>query len=230
IGNQAIAESLKGGPNEINFRELKRKAGTVVSICLPLDQLPVTKKYFRVLASTLISDVLQEGLRGKGAKVLALFDETYQIGYLPILADAWGMIAGAAGLQMWAVYQDISQLMSQFRSCWQTILANCGTALFFGVRDQQTADYVSKMCGVTEVISNSRNVSADPRTGEPVINIGGSVTTRPLLQPDEVKFGLKRDEMLLFSDGVPGVVRANRKLYFERWDLRGKHRPNPYVK
>ncbi len=35
IGNEAIANSLKGGVNEISFKSLKRNAGTVISTCLP---------------------------------------------------------------------------------------------------------------------------------------------------------------------------------------------------
>jgi hypothetical protein len=43
-----------------------------------------------------------------------------------------------------------------------------------------------------------------------------------------VRFGLKPDEMLLFCDKVPGVIRAKRKPYFECSDLKGKYRDNPY--
>ena len=51
---------------------------------------------------------------------------------------------------------------------------------------------------------------------------------RPLLHPDEVRFGLAADEMLLFGDGLPGVVRAKRKPYFKLSYLRGRYRKNPY--
>jgi type IV secretory pathway TraG/TraD family ATPase VirD4 len=100
--------------------------------------------------------------------------------------------------------------------------------MFFGVRDQQTAEFVSKQCGITDVLSQSKNVSIDLRTGEPVVNHSATQTARPLLHPDEVRFGLKPDEMLLFADGLPGVCRATRKPYFECSDLKGKFRDNPY--
>lgn len=230
IGNEAIAESLKGGADEVSFRDLKRKPGTVISICLPLDQLPVTHKWFRILAATMISDTLKEGLRRKGAPVVAVLDEVAQIGYLKMLADAWGMAAGAASLQLWAVYQDVSQIMAQFKTSWQTMVQNSGAAMYFGVRDQQTAEFVAKQCGVTEVLSHSRSVSIDRHSGEPIVNESATLSARPLLHPDEVRFGLRDDEMLLFCDGVPGVIRAKRKPYFKCWDLRGKYRDNPYFK
>ena len=229
IGNGAIAESLKGGRNEVSFKQLKRKAGTVISICLPLAEFSVSDKWFRVLAATMISDTLKEGLRGKGAKVVAVLDEVYQVGFLKVLADAWGMAAGAAALQLWAVYQDVSQIMSQFKTPgWQTMIQNSGAAVYFGIRDQQTAEFVSKQCGITEVLSCSHTVTIDPRTGEPNVNDSATQTARPLLHPDEVRFGLKPDEMLLFADGLPGVCRATRKPYFECSDLKGKYRDNPY--
>jgi type IV secretion system protein VirD4 len=225
----AIAENLKGGPNEISFKGLKRKPGTVVSTVLPLDKLPVSHKYFRVILSTGISDVLAEGLSGNNNPVAFVVDEMAQVGPLRILADCWGMAAGAAALQMVGVYQNAGQIMNQFKTAWQTMLAN-STSLFFGVRDHETADLVSRMCGITDVLSQSKNVSIDLRTGEPVVNNSASQTARPLLHPDEVRFGLKPDEMLLFCDRVPGVIRGKRRPYFECPDLKkGKHyRDNPY--
>jgi len=221
----AIAENLKGGANEISPRDLKRKAGTVHAICLPLDKLDVSSKWFRVLGATMISDTLNEGLKGNDTKVIGIFDEIYQIGYLKVLADAWGMAAGAASLQLWAVYQDVSQIMSQFKTCWQTMVQNSGTAIYFGIRDQQTAEFVSKQCGITEVLTSSRSVSISPRL---TVNDSFSQTARPLLHPDEVRFGLGAEDMLLFADRLPGVCWAARKPYYECEDLKGKYRDNPY--
>jgi type IV secretion system protein VirD4 len=221
----AIAENLKGGANEISFRDLKRKTGMVISICLPLDKLDVSSKWFRVLAATMIGDTLNEGLTGKGAEVVAVLDEAYQVGFLKVLADAWGMAAGAAGLRLWAVYQDVSQIMSQFKTCWQIMVQNSGTAIYFGIRDQQTAEFVSKQCGVTEVLTSSRSISINPRV---TVNDSFSQAARPLLHPDEVRFGLGPSDMLLFADKLPGVCWAARKPYFECEDLKGKYRDNPY--
>jgi type IV secretion system protein VirD4 len=225
IGNEAIAQSLKGGANEISFRDLKRNAGTAICICLPLDKLDVSSNWFRVLAATMISDTLNEGLRGKGAPVVAVLDEVFQVGYLKVLADAWGMAAGAASLQLWAVYQDVSQIQSQFKTCWSTMIQNSGTAAYFGIRDYQSSEFVSRQCGVTEVISASRSISINPRL---TVNDSFSQAARPLLHPDEVRFALGPEDMLLFADKLPGVCWAARKPYFECEDLKGKYRDNPY--
>jgi type IV secretory pathway TraG/TraD family ATPase VirD4 len=48
-----------------------------------------------------------------------------QIGYSKAWQDAFGLAAGAAGLQIVAVYQDVSQISKQFGDAWQTIVQNC---------------------------------------------------------------------------------------------------------
>ena len=160
--------------------------------------------------------------------MLAVFDEVAQIGPLKILTDCLGMGAGAAALRLMLVYQNVGQMMSQFgTNNFQTVAANSGCAMYFGVRDQQTAEFVSKQCGITEVLSRGRDVTIDPRTGEPNVNDNMSQTAR-LLHPDEIRFGLRDDEMLMSCDRVPGVVRAKRVPFFRCLDLRGRWRENPY--
>lgn len=227
IGNAAIAESLMG--SDFQVADLRRKPGTTVFTCLPLHELPVSKKYFRIISSSQMSETLADALSNpEGAPLLTILDEVSQIGPLKLLADAWAMAAGAAGLKLMAVYQDISQIKAQFQTGWQTMIANSAVAMYFGVRDPETAEFVSKQCGITEVLSHGRSVTIDIRSGEPVVNDSTSPTARPLLHPDEVRFGLAADEMLLFGDGLPGVVRAKRKPYFRLRDLKGKYRDNTY--
>lgn len=60
------------------------------------------------------------------------------------------------------------------------------------------------------LLGQKSRVSMDQRTGEPVVNNSATQTARPPLHPDEVRFGLKPDEMLLFADKLPGVLRAQR--------------------
>jgi type IV secretion system protein VirD4 len=222
MGNEAIAESLKG--SDFNFRDLKRKRGMTVFVCLPLNKLDVCSAYFRLIMAAALSDLLEEGLKGRGAPVLCIIDEMAQIGPLKALMDAWGMAAGAAGLQLWAVYQDVSQIMNQFGKSWQTILQNCGVTMWFGARDSATREVVSKLAGVTEVLSRNRSVSID-QFGEPHVSDSASPVVRPVVHPHEVG-ALAGDEMLLFCEGVPNVIKAKRKPYLnEFW---GRYRRNPY--
>jgi type IV secretion system protein VirD4 len=226
IGNAAIAESLNG--SDFRFSDLKRKPGTTVYICLPLNMLDICDKYFRLILETALSDLLNEGQRGAGKPVLAIIDEMAQLGpHMKSLENAMGMAAGAAGLQLWCVLQDLSQLKGMFPSTWETFIQNCGVTTWFGARDETTREYVSKLSGTCEVLSRSRSVSIDHRTHEPHVNDSVNQCARPLLLPHEVG-QLAPDEMIAFVEGVRcGPVKAKRKFYFR---VASGYRRNPYVR
>jgi type IV secretion system protein VirD4 len=223
-----IADSLKG--SDFRFADLKKKPGTTVYVCLPLSTLDVSDKYFRLLLDCFLTDLLEEGQHGKGKSVLCLVDEMAQIGpHMKSLENAMGMAAGAAGLQLWCVLQDISQLRGMFPQTWETFIQNCGVTMWFGARDQSTREYISKLSGATEVMSRSRNASPDRITGQVMISESASQFGRPLVLPHEAG-QLSSDEMLLFAEGVHGPIRAKRKFYFKCAEYRGKYRENPYFK
>lgn len=165
----------------------------------------------------------------KSKRVLVVVDEMAQLGpHMKSLENAMGMAAGAAGLQLWCVLQDLSQLKGMFPQTWETFIQNCGVTLWFGARDQTTREYVSKLAGTCEVVVPARSVNIDHHTGEPHVSDSGNVHTKPLLAPHEVG-QIAPDEMIAFVEGVRcGPIRAKRKFYF-RCGLRG-FRPNPYHK
>lgn len=226
VSNAAIAESLSG--SDFRFSDLKRKPGTTVYICLPLHLLDVSDKYFRLLMETALADLLNEGQKGKGKPVLAIIDEMAQLGpHMKSLENAMGMAAGAAGLQLWCVLQDLSQLKGMFPQTWETFIQNCGVTTWFGARDQTTRDYVSRLSGTCEVLTRSRGVSFD-NLGWPHVSDNASQHSRPLLLPHEVG-QLGPDEMIAFIEGVRcGPVKAKRKPYWKVFP-RGAYRSNPYV-
>ena len=71
-----------------------------------MNKLDVCDKYFRLLLECFLSELLNEGQRGKGKRTLAVVDECGQLGpNLKSLENALGMAAGACGLQLWLIYQ-----------------------------------------------------------------------------------------------------------------------------
>lgn len=227
ISNAAISESLSG--SDFRFSDLKRKSGnTTIYITLPLHLLDVSDKYFRLVLETALADLLNEGQKGKGKPVLAIIDEMAQLGpQMKSLENAMGMAAGAAGLQLWCVLQDLSQLKGMFPQTWETFIQNCGVTTWFGARDQTTRDYVSRLSGTCEVLTRSRGVSFD-NFGWPHVSDNASQHSRPLLLPHEVG-QLGPDEMIAFIEGVRcGPVKAKRKPYWKVFP-RSAYRSNPYV-
>jgi type IV secretion system protein VirD4 len=226
IGNAAIAECLSG--SDFRFSDLRKSGLVTVYITLPLALLDVSDKFFRLTLETALWDLLNEGQRGAGKAVLAIVDEMAQLGnHMKSLENAMGMASGAAGLQIWSILQDLSQLKGMFPSTWETFIQNCGVTTWFGTRDQTTREYVSKLSGICEVLSQTKSVSMDPRTGEPQVSNSATQFGRPLLLPHEVG-QIAPDEMIAFIEGVRcGPVLAKRKFYF---NVFSGYRPNPYVR
>lgn len=226
LANAAIADSLTG--SDFRFSDLKRKPGTTVYICLPLNMLDICDKYFRLILETALTDLLNEGRNGKGKPVLAIIDEMAQLGpRMKSLENAMGMAAGAAGLLLWCVLQDLSQLKGMFPQTWETFIQNCGVTTWMGLRDQTSRDYVSRLSGTCEVLTRSRGVSFD-NSGWPHVSDNASQHSRPLLLPHEAG-QLGNDEMIAFIEGVRcGPVKAKRKPYWKVFP-RGAYRDNPYA-
>ena len=65
------------------------------------------------------------------------------------------------GFAEWCVLQDLSQLKGLFPNTWETFIQNCGVTIWFGARDESTREYVSKLSGTCEVLSQSRSVTID---------------------------------------------------------------------
>jgi len=165
----------------------------------------------------------------KRKPVLVIVDEMAQLGpRVKILENCMGMAAGAAGIQLWCVLQDISQLRGMFEKTWETFIQNCGVTMWFGARDQSTREYASKLAGTTEKLTYSRNFSTDRQTGELVVSDNASQFGRPLLLDHEVG-EIAPDEMVLFVEGRL-TVKAKRKFYFMLPEFRGKFRKNPYIR
>lgn len=225
--NAAIADSLMA--SDFRFADLaKGRSATTVYICLPLNMLDICAKYFRLVLEAALTDLLEVGQKGKGNRVLAIIDEMAMLGgNMKSLENAMGMAAGAAGLQLWCVLQDLSQLKGMFPQTWETFIQNCGVSTWLSARDHTTRDYVSRLSGTCEVLTRSRGVSFD-NGGWPHVSDNASQHSRPLLLPHEVG-QLAPDEMIAFVEGVRcGPVKAKRKPYWKVFP-RSAYRNNPYV-
>lgn len=223
LGNKAIADSLMGA--DVSFRTMKRRAGMTIALCLPVNRLDDSKA-FSLLSGWMLHCSLDEAQKGASVPCVCMIDEMSQITGGKAWQDAFGLAAGAAGLQIVAVYQDWSQIKTQFGAAASTVIQNAGVSMFFGARDSETRELVSSLAGVKQVVTRNHGVSID-LNGEPHVSDGTSCVTRPVIHPHEVG-ALKDDEMILFCEGVAGPVKAKRKPYF--FEFPGRYGLNPYFK
>jgi len=147
LDSPRIRESLS--VSDFRFEDLKTSRMTVYLV-LPADRLDTFGRWLRLLVQQAIT-VNARNVEVKPAKpILFLLDEMAALGRLTMVEQAFGLMAGF-GMQLWGIVQDLSQLDRIYDKGWETFIGNSGVLQYFGSRDQKTAEYFSKLCGVTTV-------------------------------------------------------------------------------
>jgi type IV secretion system protein VirD4 len=218
IGNKCISDSLSG--STLSFERMKTEPITCFLI-LPGEFLGGNcMKWFRLIVGTAVDSFMREPSRA--VPVLGVLDEFKSaVGKLGVVETAMGLSAGY-GLQLLNVFQNLSQIKELWPQGFETFLANSGFQIFFAPREKTTSDYVSDMCGVTEIrgVSKSMNERGN-------INLSHAQQARKYLLPQEVR-ALCSEEALIFGEGLPGVIRAGRRPYYFSPEFKGRHDPDPY--
>lgn len=135
--------------SDFKFEDLKTSRMTVYLV-LPADRLRTFGRWLRLLVQQAIT-VNARKIEVKPDKpILFLLDEMASLGRLTMVEQAFGLMAGF-GMQLWGIVQDLSQLEGIYGKGWETFIGNSGVLQYFGSRDHKTAEYFSKLCGVTTV-------------------------------------------------------------------------------
>jgi type IV secretion system protein VirD4 len=153
--------------------------------------------------------------------VLGILDEfKTTVGNLNAIETLNAMGAGY-GVQLLTVVQNLAQLKTLMPDNWETYLANSGFQIFFPQRDWTTSEYLSRMAGEIEIQTTSRSFGAK----DPSVSVGAK--SKRFLSPEATR-ELPNEEMLVFCDGVPGVIRAGRRPYYQSPEFAGKYDLDPY--
>ena len=120
------------------------------------------------------------------------------------------------------------QLESLYGDGWQTFISNSGALQYFGSRDQKTAEYFSKLCGMhtVETTSLSKTISntiSDLAKGGSSSKTeseatGTSTTQRPLMFPDELMMMRENKQVVLVENFNP--IPARKLPWFQNPELR----------
>ncbi len=224
LDSPRIRESLKR--SDFAFEDLKTSKMTVYLV-LPADRLlPETfGKWLRLLIQQAIT-VNARNIAVKPEKpILFLLDEMAALGRLAGVEQAYSLMAGF-GMTMWGIVQDLGQL--GVYGNWETFIGNSGVLQYFGSRDNKTAEYFSKLCGMSTIqkFSFSRALS---RAFSSAAN-GGTTTThsdthsvdsvqRPLAFADELMVMRGDTELLLVENLNP--IKGQKLQWFN--DEKLKH-------
>jgi type IV secretion system protein VirD4 len=184
-------------------------------LVLPPEHQRAQSPLLRLWIGSMLRAVVKGGLQEK-SKVHFILDEAASLGHMESLDDAVDKYRGY-GVRLQLYYQSLGQL----KKCWpeaqdQTLLSNT-TQVFFGVNDQQTAEYVSNRLGeFTLVVSSggksiggseqhsSGQGSSSSYSRSWNANDNWQQAGRKLLKPEEVA-GLSQRIAITFTPGVPPI-------------------------
>ena len=150
-------------------------------------------------------------------KVLFLLDEVARLGYMRILETARD--AGRKyGITLTMIYQSIGQMRETYggRDASSKWFESASWISFAAINDPETADYISRRCGMTTVeidqVSRSFQSRGSSRTRSK------QLAARPLIQPHEV-LRMRTDEQIVFTAGN-APLRCGRAIWFRRKDMK----------
>lgn len=180
------------------------------------------------LARVIIGSFLNAIYNRDGAlegRALFLLDEVARLGYMQILETARD--AGRKyGITLTMIYQSIGQMRETYggRDAASKWFESASWISFAAINDPETADYISKRCGMTTVeidqVSRGSQAKGSSRTRSK------QLAARPLIQAHEV-LRMRADEQIVFTAGN-APLRCGRAIWFRRYDMKARVAANRF--
>ncbi|HAU76491.1 MAG TPA: Ti-type conjugative transfer system protein TraG [Agrobacterium sp.] len=189
---------------------------TDVFINIDLKTLETHAGLARVVIGSFLNAIYNRDGQIEG-RALFLLDEVARLGYMRILETARD--AGRKyGITLTMIYQSIGQLRETYggRDASSKWFESASWISFAAINDPETADYISRRCGMTTVeidqVSRSFQSRGSSRTRSK------QLAARPLIQPHEV-LRMRADEQIVFTAGN-APLRCGRAIWFRRNDMK----------
>jgi type IV secretion system protein VirD4 len=217
LGDRAIENILKGGPDEISFVELKRQPSTIYLI-IPPELLKTHGKFLRLLVMSALGEFYRDR-RKPEKRVLFLLDEFPALGYLPSMENAASVVR-EYGIQLFFVMQNISQLKNLYKGMSASFVSSAGWQQYFTPNDTETATHIEKRSGIRIVKKENESQTTTQGnifTGAPAnssITIGTHEIEEPIYKAGEL-YGLPKDCQILIPAGYHRALWVHRRPYWE---------------
>ena len=199
---------------------------TDVFIKIDLKTLETHAGLARVIIGSFLNAIYNRDGSMKG-RALFLLDEVARLGYMRILETARD--AGRKyGITLVMIYQSIGQMRETYggRDAASKWFESASWISFAAINDPETADYISRRCGMTTVeidqVSRSFQAKGSSRTRSK------QLAARPLIQPHEV-LRMRADEQIVFTAGN-APLRCGRAIWFRRDDMKACVETNRFHK
>jgi type IV secretion system protein VirD4 len=170
----------------------------------------------RVIIGSFLNAIYNRNGQMEG-RALFLLDEVARLGYMRILETARD--AGRKyGITLLMIYQSIGQMRETYggRDAASKWFESASWISFAAINDPETAEYISRRCGMTTVeidqVSRSSQAKGSSRTRSK------QLAARPLIQSHEV-LRMRADEQIVFTAGN-APLRCGRAIWFRREDMK----------
>ncbi len=205
--------SLQRSVEHSNFNVNEISDGnTTVYVIIPPDKIDSQYKWLRIV----VASSLRAVVRNRKKRVTFILDEFPSLGKINDISSFMAMGAGY-NITLWPIFQSLSQLYSIYGDGWEVFMAGAAIKHYFGVNDNFTADYVSRMAGSSTYLNYDTNIPG-MRQARPV--------SRPLITPDEVRRG-SQDHIFTFIEQRPPVKFAKHP-YYNINAIKDRASKNPY--
>lgn len=201
--------------SDFAFEDLKR-APTTIYLVIPSDRLSAFDRFLRLLIQQAITANARNILEKPEIPVLFLLDEMAQLGHLSAIEQAFTLMPGY-GLVCWGFVQTLSQLEKIYGRGAEGIIGACGVLQYLGSRDERTAEYFSKLCGVTTIETWTQSLSRSLSSSQSASGVSSSSTSssgttqgeapRRLVLADEL-MTMHRDYQLLLVENLNPITAA----------------------
>jgi type IV secretion system protein VirD4 len=116
------------------------------------------------------------------------------------------------------IYQSIGQMRETYggRDATSKWFESASWISFAAINDPDTADYISKRCGMTTVEIDQVSLNFQSRGSSRTRS--KQLAARTLIQPHEV-LRMRTDEQIVFTAGNP-PLRCGRAIWFRRNDMK----------
>ncbi|OCJ66571.1 Ti-type conjugative transfer system protein TraG [Agrobacterium tumefaciens] len=189
---------------------------TDVFINIDLKTLETHSGLARVIIGSFLNAIYNRDGQMEG-RALFLLDEVARLGYMRIIETARD--AGRKyGITLTMIYQSIGQMRETYggRDAASKWFESASWISFAGINDPETADYISRRCGMTTVEIDQISLSSQARGSSRTRS--KHLAARPLIQPHEV-LRMRADEQIVFTAGN-APLRCGRAIWFRRDDMK----------
>jgi len=181
IDDPEIRKVLRAGtyPNTFRASDLETDPkGVSLYVCLKLEDQKRLAAWPRLITNMVLSAAQTEYFRSpaSGHNTLMMLDEFAALERMKSIENAAPAIAGA-GVKLFLVLQNLSQMKSVYGENFEAFMANAGTHIYYGFNDNFTAEYVKKRLGEIEVIRYMKQGGTSTGGGTSTSNVEGGGTS-----------------------------------------------------